>query len=308
MRVVRRVAEVAAAAAGVALAWAGLVERRWYAVRQESLAVLAAEAATPLRLLFFSDLHLLPRQEHRLAFVRRAVAAAQPDLLVSGGDALEHADAIDAVVALHAGIREGRPAVAVLGAHDRWAPRPFNPVRYLKGPSSGPGGRRLDTERLVAGLEDAGWSVLRNRRIRVDTPAGPIDVAGLSDPHVRWDRPSAVDWDGSDRDGGEPVLRLGVVHAPYARALSVFDRHGYDLALAGHTHGGQLCVPGWGALVTNCDLPASKASGTSAFGVDLTLHVSAGLGHSRYYPVRFACRPELSVLDLLPRREPPPGS
>ena len=116
---------------------------------------------------------------------------------------------------------------------------------------------------------------------------------------MRWDRPGAVEW---TADGPPPVLRLGVVHAPYARSLAVFDEHAYDLVLSGHTHGGQLRVPRLGALVTNSDLPPKQARGTSAWGVDLTLHVSAGLGHSRYYPIRFACRPELSVLDLLPRR------
>jgi predicted MPP superfamily phosphohydrolase len=74
--------------------------------------------------------------------------------------------------------------------------------------------------------------------------------------------------------------------------------------LAGHTHGGQVRVPGVGALVTNCDLERSRARGLSP----LTpagggwLHVSAGLGASPYLPVRFACRPEATVLELVARR------
>jgi len=74
--------------------------------------------------------------------------------------------------------------------------------------------------------------------------------------------------------------------------------------LAGHTHGGQVCVPGYGALVTNCDLPTKQAKGLSrqaANGREFWLNVVAGLGTSIYAPVRFFCRPEVRVLNLVAR-------
>jgi predicted MPP superfamily phosphohydrolase len=80
---------------------------------------------------------------------------------------------------------------------------------------------------------------------------------------------------------------------------------GFGLILAGHTHGGQLCVPGFGALVTNCDLPPRQAKGLSVHRADdgsgarSLLHVSAGLGTSPYAPVRFACPPEATLLTLV---------
>ena len=301
MRARAAAAGLAGAAVG-ALGWASLVERRWYAVRWEVLPVLRAGARGPVRVLLWSDLHLQPGQRHRLAFVRRVAAAVGPDLLVSAGDNLEHPDVVDDVVALHREVAQGRPAVAVLGAHDSWGPTFRNPAAYLRGPSRGRYGVRLDTERLVAGLEEAGWRVLRNEAARVEVPSGAVDVVGIGDAHVDEDDVDAVAWPPvHGTDGAPGVLRLGVAHAPYARVLDAFDRHGFDLALSGHTHGGQLRVPGWGALVTNSDLPARQARGTSRAGADLLLHVSAGLGHSRYAPLRFACRPEVTVLDLVPR-------
>jgi predicted MPP superfamily phosphohydrolase len=75
---------------------------------------------------------------------------------------------------------------------------------------------------------------------------------------------------------------------------------GIDLIFAGHTHGGQLCVPGFGALVTNCDLPVSQAKGLHQRG-GAWLHVSAGLGTSPTAPIRFACPPEATLLTLVPR-------
>lgn len=282
-----------------ALAYGYGIERRWYATRHEVLPLLRVPGR--LRILHFSDLHLLPGDGHRLDVVRQAAGRWQPDLVVSTGDNLEHEDSITPVVAMHRDVlaTSGAPGVAVLGAHDRFGPRPTNPARYLRGPSVGPGGRRLDTAALVAGLVDGGWQVLENRRTSVVTAAGRVEVVGIDDPHIDRDDVSVV----GDRRDADPdaVLRLGLVHAPYRRALAAFDGAGFDLALAGHTHGGQIAVPGWGALVSNCDLPPAQAKGTSWQGADLRLHVSAGLGHSIYFPVRFACRPELSVLDVVGR-------
>lgn len=98
-------------------------------------------------------------------------------------------------------------------------------------------------------------------------------------------------------------LRLGVTHSPEPRVLDSFAEDGYDLVLAGHTHGGQLRLPGYGALVTNCELDRGRARGASTWGERMHLHVSAGLGTSPYAPVRFACPPEATLLTLLPRSE-----
>ena len=98
-------------------------------------------------------------------------------------------------------------------------------------------------------------------------------------------------------------LAVAVAHAPYLRVLDRFTADGYALVLAGHTHGGQLRLPGYGALVTNCDLDPARARGLhrhSAGGRSAWLHVSAGLGTSPYAPVRFGCRPEATLLTLVP--------
>ena len=106
---------------------------------------------------------------------------------------------------------------------------------------------------------------------------------------------------------------MGVTHAPYQRILDAMTRDGAELVIAGHTHGGQLCLPLYGALVTNCDLDRGRAKGLSRWwpgaGRSLGspppadaawLEVSAGLGTSPYAPVRFACRPEATLLTLVP--------
>lgn len=283
------------AAGALGLGYAGVVERRLFRLRHVTVPALRPPATRPLRLLHLSDLHLAPWQNRKLAFVRAALRAG-PDVVVATGDLLGHPDAVDPVVELLSEAAADRVALGVLGSNDVYGPRPRSPARYLAGPSTPQSGERLDTPRLVAGLEDAGWQLFSNRRATVATPAGPVDVAGLEDPHAGWDRPADIDW---SQPGDQTALRLALVHAPYLRALDVFARGGFDLALCGHTHGGQLRLPGVGALVDNCDLPLRQARGLSRHD-RLWLHVSAGLGESVYAPVRFACPPEATIIDLVP--------
>jgi uncharacterized protein len=295
-RLLTRAATATVVAGLGTLAYATLVERRWYALRHVTVPTLRPSATRPLRVLHLSDLHLLPGQHERKDFVRRCLDLA-PDLVIATGDFLGGPESIDDAVELLGPAATGRPALAVLGSNDFYGPVLKSPLRYLTDPEHRTPGIPLDTPRLVTGLESAGWSVLENVREPVKTVAGPFDVVGLGDAHIRRDHPERIDWAPPDED---VALRLGVVHAPYLRSLDVFDRNGFDLVLAGHTHGGQVRLPGYGALVANCDLPLDQARGLSRHGAGLWLHVSAGLGHSRYAPIRFCCRPEATLLDLVP--------
>jgi uncharacterized protein len=149
-----------------------------------------------------------------------------------------------------------------------------------------------------------GWLDLTNRRAGLTVDGTRFAFAGVDDPHLGYDDLAAV---AGPADPSADV-RMGVTHAPYLRVLDQFARDGYETILAGHTHGGQLCVPGFGALVTNCDLDRGRVKGLHAHPRGARpgtpgsswLHVSAGLGTSPYAPVRFACRPEATLLTLTP--------
>ena len=282
----------AVAAAGAACVGYGvLVERDWYRLRRERVEALAPGQA-PLTVLHLSDLHLTAGDTRRVAFLER-LAGERVDLVVLTGDMLGEPGALDPVLDTLGRFRPRLGAVAVLGSNDYWAPRFRNPLTYFVGPSSRrhrSSGRNPWRE-LVDGLEIRGWTVLSNRRGRIDD----VELAGMDDPHIRRDDPEVA-----VPPNGEVRLRLGVVHSPYRRALDAFERNGYGLLLAGHTHGGQVRLPGVGALVTNCDLPRDQVRGLSRWGSSW-LHVSAGLGTSKYAPFRFACRPEASLLTVVPR-------
>jgi uncharacterized protein len=279
------------------LVYAAGYEVRAYRLRRIDLPVLPA-GQRPLRVLHVSDLHLTPWQDRKRAWVR-SLAALEPDVVVNTGDNLAHEDALTDV--FHAlGPLMDRPGAFVLGSNDYYAPVPKNPARYLMrsyrpNRTTGPD---LPWRQLRQGLRDAGWLDLSNAKGSLTVDGRRIAFAGVDDPHMNMDRYAEVAGPAEPAD-----LTVGVTHAPYRRILDAMTADGYRLLLAGHTHGGQLCVPGWGALVTNCDLEPRRAKGLSRHppsngAAAAWLHVSAGLGTSPYAPVRFACPPEATLLTL----------
>jgi uncharacterized protein len=282
------------AVAGVA----GLAYARWeaqaYTLRRATSAVLPA-GQPPLRILHLSDLHLVPGQRSKQDWVR-SLRELRPDAVIVTGDFMSHVDAVPHVLDTLDPLFEV-PGAFVLGSNDYYAPRPLNPARYLSGPSQlEPQRPMLPWGDLVDGLTTSGWLDLGNARATMKIDGREVDVRGVDDPHISRDRYDEV----AGPFDSAADLALGVTHAPYLRVLDAMAGDGADLILAGHTHGGQLCVPGVGALVTNCDLPRKQAKGLSSHG-DSALHVSAGLGTSPYAPVRFACRPEATLLTLTAR-------
>jgi len=275
-----------------------VVETRAFVLRAAEVPVLPAGRA-PVRVLHVSDLHLTPRQRLKQRWVR-GLAALEPDAVIATGDFLGHRQAVEPVVDCLDGLLD-RPGAFVLGSNDYYAPIVKNPARYLM-----PGGQdrhhlgdRLPWRDLVRALTGRGWHDLSNRRVRLSVAGLELALVGVDDPHLSFDDLAAV----SGPAPADAELAVAVAHAPYLRVLDTFTSDGYGLVLAGHTHGGQLRVPGYGALVTNCDLDRHRARGLHrhrSAGRSSWLHVSAGLGTSPYAPVRFSCRPEATLLTLVP--------
>jgi uncharacterized protein len=299
-----RVLGAGAAAGAAAVGYAALVEVRWFALREVQLPVLPP-GHDPLRVLHLSDLHMTPGQRRKRDWVR-GLAALAPDLVVDTGDNLAHRNAVPAVLDALDGLLDVA-GVFVMGSNDYFSPTGRNPVRYLL-PDDG---RRtthtpeLPWRELRDGFERHGWVDLANRRATLTVRGTTVAFAGVDDPHLEYDDLAAV----AGPADASADLRIGISHAPYLRVLDQFAADGYETILAGHTHGGQLCLPVKGALVTNCDLDTARAKGLHRHPAEAALdrpgsswlHVSAGLGTSPYAPVRFCCRPEATLLTLTPR-------
>jgi len=276
----------------VAVLWGVLVERRLYVRRTVTIKRLL-RADGELTVLHLSDVHLSAGQAHRERFVRQ-LADTDYDVVVATGDLLGGPGQEDRCAAMLAELTRGRPGVAVLGSHDMYASQGIKPWQYFTRANPRPHGQPLDTDRFVAALQACGWTVLRGATCAVSTRVGTVMFGGFDDPHMAstvW--PSVADI----QSPSDTSLNVGVVHAPYTKALDRLCDAGYDVLLAGHTHGGQVRVPGVGALTVNCDLPRSQGRGLSRYR-NRWLHVSAGLGHDPSAPYRFACRPEVTFIHL----------
>jgi len=279
-------------AGAATLAYASLIERNLFTLRRFDVPVLAPEAE-PLRVLHVSDMHLTPNQVRKQRWVN-ALAGLDPDLVVVTGDNMAHPDAVPGVLAAYDDLLD-LPGAFVFGSNDYTGPVWKNPFEYFNKDREYKHGADLPYEDLRTALTDAGWLDLNNARAQIKAGGRVVDLAGVDDPHVFRDeyRQGPAD--------PKADVRLALAHAPEPRVLDAFAADGFDLLLAGHTHGGQVCVPGVGALVTNCGLDRRMARGLHRWRGSSWLHVSAGIGTHPTAPVRFACRPEASLLTLVPR-------
>jgi len=288
-----------AAVGAAAFGYATVVERNWFALRRYQIPVLSPGSG-PLRVLHISDTHLTPGRKRLMSWIR-ALDELDPHLVVNTGDSIAHPQSVRPFLEALGPLLD-RPGLFVLGSNDMFAPQPFNPALYLRGPSSRKYKKTvpdLPWEELRHGMAAAGWLDLNNQRGQLKAGGLDIAVAGVHDAHIKRDRYAQV------AGPADPAadLRLGVMHSPEPRVLDQFAADGYELLLAGHTHGGQLCLPGYGTIVTNCGIDRERARGLHRYpaGGPAWLHVSAGLGTSPWAPARFACRPEASLLTLVPR-------
>jgi predicted MPP superfamily phosphohydrolase len=280
------------AAGAAAVAYAAGIERRSPRLRRVEVPVLPV-GSSPLRILHFSDVHFTPNQRWKGDWLR-SLGALQPDLVINTGDSIAHPDAVAPFVDAIAPLLE-RPGAFVFGSNDYYAPRFKNPVAYLlpddRERAAGP---ELPWPALRDAMGDAGWIDLSNNRGFLKADGRRVELVGVDDPHIERDRYADV----SAPADPDVALTIGVTHSPEPRVLSPMSDDGCRLILAGHTHGGQLRVPFYGALVTNCGLDRARSRGLSRYE-NAWLHVSAGLGTSPFAPVRFACPPEATLLTLV---------
>jgi predicted MPP superfamily phosphohydrolase len=285
----------AVGAAGVlGFAYSSLYERNAFTLRRFDVPVLAP-GSTPLRILHLSDVHILARQKRKLQWLRN-LAELSPDLVVNTGDTLSSADSIPGVMHAFEPLF-AFPGVFVPGNNDYYAPTPKLPTKYFTKATPSPQGERLPWPQMAAAMEHAGWRDLTHKRMTVKAGTSSVALAGTDDPHLRRARYDLI----AGAADSSADVRIGVLHSPEPALLRRFAADRYDLVLAGHTHGGQVRVPFGPAIVTNCGIERNRARWLHQWDERMYFHVCAGLGTNPYAPIRFACRPEATLLTLVPR-------
>ena len=303
LRIVRRSAGLGVGA-GVAVASYAAWEARQYTLREVELPLLPL-GHQPIRVLHLSDIHMTPDQRAKQSWLRD-LASLNPDLVINTGDNLAHREAVPVVLDSLAGLFN-IPGAYVMGSNDYWVPGMRNPFAYVF-PDTGrrqTNNGQLPWPDLKRRFNEAGWLDLTNGFDSLTVRGTRIAFVGVDDPHLRYDDLPRV----AGPADPHADVRLALTHAPYLRVLDQFARDGYDAIIAGHTHGGQVCVPFSGrALTTNCDLDNARSRGLHRHPADSKpgdpgsswLHVSAGLGTNPYLRLRVACRPEATMISLVP--------
>lgn len=254
-----------------------------------------AEAWDGLKIAHLSDLHLTGQltQPYYEVIVEQTLAL-QPDLIVLTGDILEKEACLSWVEPLFGRLRAPLGCYFVLGNHELRLP---------------------DVTRLREALVTAGWTDLGGRQHLCSWRGGTIRLEGCEWPwhgkrpawlpgffdRPRWnfaDRSSAK----SDQESAPPQADLSILLTHTPDVLPFARRAGFDLVLAGHNHGGQICLPLVGPWIVPSRFGFRYAGGLYE-EPPVLLHVSRGLGST--HPVRLRCPPELALLVLRPADTPP---
>jgi len=278
---------VAVAVTGaLCIAYGVFVERHWFRLVRYRLDILPVGGPEQLTLLHLSDLHFRRHDAKKAGFL---ASLPQADVTVVTGDFLAEPDAVEATVAAMRPARGRLASWFVLGSNDLYVARPVNPLRYFRRRRTRRRAQRGPWPELVAQLVDDGWEHLSNLPHGVELDGLPVELVGLHDAHIFRADLRVLPRRTPERFG------LALMHSPDTAPEAAAC--GYRLTLAGHTHGGQVRMPFVGALVTNSHLPRRIVSGLVRMG-DTVVHISPGLGTSKYAPFRFMCRPEATLLEL----------
>ena len=281
-RVSSRFAAAGAAIAAVGLGllgYASLVEhRRLRVVRRRVPLPGLPPALAGLRVLHVSDLHV--GAPHGAEAHLRTAAALSADFVAVTGDLVHGTAGIERCADLLGALRAPLGVYAVLGNHDYSSP-------FVS----------VDTNALIAALRARGVRVLRNTAEPVRRDGATLWVAGVDDPHHhRDDLAAALAPVPSD------ACPLLLAHSPDLLLRLPPGRVG--LVLAGHTHGGQVRIPGLPAILTRTQLPLPEPNGLRRIrGTLVYLHVGTG----NVIPFRFGVRPEIALLELIPAASPSAG-
>lgn len=260
-----------------------------------TLARVGKREGEPFRILHVSDFHMLPDQKLKQKWVA-SLDALNPDLMINTGDNLGSDKAVPSVLAA-LGPLLNRPGAFVFGTNDYFAPRPVNPLKYLTGKKRKPSRVELPWRGMRAAFIEHGWQDATHARLEFVAGGVKVALSGVDDPHHELEDYSQI----AGAPNADADIAIGLSHSPEPHVLDAFAEDGYDLVLSGHTHGGQVCLPGGKAIVTNCGIDRSRASGLSRWTEKTWLHVSNGLGTSPYAPVRLFCRPSATLIEVVER-------
>jgi predicted MPP superfamily phosphohydrolase len=270
--------------------YASKIENRSYRLETLSLNLHGINNDFPniktLKVLHLSDLHLSAPETHKIDFLQR-LSDIECDLVFLTGDIFEDESGIQYASTL-AACRPRLGTYAVLGNHDYYAYTMLHrTIGRLSKKHRQPSTTR-DVSPMINALEASGITVLRDETVNLSEEQ--IYIIGIDYPYIEEKKLQKL-----VADAPGDFLRLALMHVP--KNMAYLCRAGVDVAFLGHTHGGQVRIPGIGALTSNSELPRTQASGLIWMG-DTAFHISRGLGSDPKTNFRLFCPPAATLIEI----------
>lgn len=290
----------ARAIGGAAALSGGLAAYAWWESTQVRLVRLDVElpglpnGLDGLRILHVSDTHF-PANGASLERFAQLIAEVEYDIVFASGDYVETAAGWDSAVEAFSLLHAPFGVYASLGAHDYLSPIATAAEWSDAARRRAFGGRRrlVDPAPFVERLEDLGVRVLRNEWTQAEIGGEVVRIGGAGDDSVgmaRLDQALPPE-DGADAPDGLAVL---LTHSPDALLRL---QHPPPLSFCGHTHGGQIRIPGYGAPVRHSQLVDRRQTAGVFHHNGAQIVVSQGFG-TAIVPLRFLCPPEVGLVQL----------
>ncbi len=267
--------------------YAWLIEPRLIEVRdQPALIPRLPTELSGTRILHMSDLHLKASHRGRARSLIRSAHQLRPDIIVITGDMIDSDENRDYVVRFLARLRCPEGIFAIFGNHDHY--------EYSFGDTWGGkkiGSKENDTAALREALAERDITVLANESVRLKIGGEPLWVIGIDEFAQGYDKSSELLNEAPMDD-----MLLLLAHKPEMVAKAPLRIP--SLALVGHTHGGQIRIPGFGAIHPHTEVLDRKSNSGLVTIDNQPTHVSRGFGSSQWMPFRFFCRPEITLITL----------
>lgn len=277
---------------GLMVIWAFGVEPRWLKISKISLK-LSTSLKRPVTLLHISDSHF-PLHLKTLRRFFDKLAQFHPDFVVYTGDIIENDEGVRHCVEALSKLKARVGKYAVLGNHDHYNYSAHDVMAFLftlMGRFFWPK-ETNNVEMLKQALEGMGCRVLCNESVRFDFEGTEIHLIGLDDPVTRKAEPAKA-----FQNVGGTGIKILLTHS--VDVMRKLDNYPVDLALGGHTHGGQVSIPFYGPLPlkTHSRLGRKFIAGLNRYHQAFT-YTSRGIGEGKFFSFRFLCRPEAVLFEI----------
>lgn len=276
---------------GLILIWAVGIEPRWYRLKRISVP-LGLPASSPLTILLLTDMHFPIFRRSLERYFCGMLSKLRPDLILIGGDMIDNDRGIEPCLRALSRLKANLGVYAVLGNHDYYIYNMKEIFLFNTGFKATPCGSN-DVVRLKRGLEGIGCRILQNDSVRFETGKGIFEIIGIDDAVTE-----KADVRQAFRDVKGDGLKILLTHS--IDVLAEKFPSPAHLALAGHTHGGQMSIPLFGNLPlwNHCRLGRKYGGGAAKHGNTFT-YTSRGLGVGNLFFFRLFCRPEAVWVEVL---------